>query len=278
MEGNSIFVGTTFTCVIGINSKYKKDYKNNKHVRLSEHLTVDLDNGIINHVKDEKSYNDDEEEEEKDNKDNNIFDFINKIIKDKDLSAKQMNTILYKEVKNIFQKLSSYKELFKKNNTIKKGKDSYKKVINGSYIDYNEQDIKKANRDIQESFYALVNKLCIYFYQNLMLQNNNEEILNVVFDEESIEKGKNNIPEEMAFLNELRETMKYQSFVCGFIQSNNPIDLYKIPLTFTEEFLSMLARNSSIYNNKEGISFLSLIDNIYKRIKNNLTNNYYYYI
>ena len=265
MEGNSIFVGTTFTCVIGINSKYQKYYKYNKHVRLSEHLTVDLDNGKINHVKDEKPYNDDDEEEEK--KDTNIFDFINKIIKDKDLSAKQMNTILYKEVKNIFQKLSSYKELFKKNNTIKKGKDSYKKVINGSYIDYNEQDIKKANRDIQESFYALVNKLCIYFYQNLMLQNNNEEILNVVFDEESIGKGKNNIPEEMAFLNELRETMKYQSFVCGFIQSNNPIDLYKIPLTFTEEFLSMLARNSSIYNNKEGITFLSLIDNIYNRTK-----------
>ena len=269
MEGNSIFIGTTFTNVIGINSKYQREYKDNTHVRLSEHLTVDLDNGIINHVKDETADNDDEADTDE-KRDINIFDFLKKIFKEKEMSTKQKDSILYKEVKNIFQKLNDYKDLFNKKNNTKKEKDS-RKLINGNYIDYNE-DIKKANREIQESFYALVNNLCNYFYQNLLLKstdyNNNKDFLNVIFNEESIEKGNNYIQEEIAFLNELRETMKYQSFVCGFIQSYNPIDLYKIPLTFTEEFLSMLSRNFSIYNeDKKGIQFLSLIDEIYKTKK-----------
>ena len=269
MEGNSIFIGTTFTNVIGINSKYQREYKDNTHVRLSEHLTVDLDNGIINHVKDETADNDDEDDTDE-KRDINIFDFLKKIFKEKEMSTKQKDSILYKEVKNIFQKLNDYKDLFNKKNSTKKEKDS-RKLINGNYIDYNE-DIKKANREIQESFYALVNNLCNYFYQNLLLKstdyNNNKDFLNVIFNEESIEKGNNYIQEEIAFLNELRETMKYQSFVCGFIQSYNPIDLYKIPLTFTEEFLSMLSRNFSIYNeDKKGIQFLSLIDEIYKTKK-----------
>ena len=37
--------------------------------------------------------------------------------------------------------------------------------------------------------------------------------------------------EELYLVEELTETMKFQSFVYGFAQSYNPIDLYKIPLT-----------------------------------------------
>lgn len=50
------------------------------------------------------------------------------------------------------------------------------------------------------------------------------------------------LSEEIFFLEELRETMKYESFVYCFIQSYSPIDLYKIPLTFTEEFLSIIKK------------------------------------
>ena len=68
----------------------------------------------------------------------------------------------------------------------------------------------------------------------------------------------------MAFLNELTDTMKFESFVYGFIQSYNPIDLYKIPLSFTEEFLSILSRKKS--NLKTiNFNFLSLIDLLYER-------------
>ena len=285
MEGNSIFIGTTFTNVIGINNKYTKNYKNN-HVRLAEHLTVDLDKGVINQVEDERE-NDNEE------RDNHIFDFFKQIFKNKEMKEEDKNTILYKEVKNIFEKLSFYKELFNKKNP-KDKMDEYKKVVNGNYIDYDDHEesavegkndkakytIKYINRDIQESFYILINNLCIYFYQNLSLrsyediknkvENDKKDSMNVIFNDNFKHKDYHNnyIQEEIDFLEELRETMKFQSFVYGFIQSYNPIDLYKIPLTFTEEFLSMLTSKSNIYNeNKNYVKFLSLIDSIYKKFK-----------
>ena len=284
MSGNSMFVGTTFTTVTGINSKYQTNYRN-KHVRLSEHLTVDLDKGVINQVEDEKE-NDNEE------KDDRIFDFFRRIFKNKEMKENEKKTILYQEVKNIYEKLCFYKEFFVKKNTKEKQKlDEYKKIINGNYIYYDDNEetneesskkntVKYINRDIQESFYILVNNLCLYFYQNLALksyedQNNNNndkvdknESMMVIFDDKLIEQENNYIEEELNFLDELRDTMKFQSFVYGFIQSYNPIDLYKIPLSFTEEFLSMIATKSSIYNkNKNYIKLLSLIDSIYNQNK-----------
>ena len=76
--------------------------------------------------------------------------------------------------------------------------------------------------------------------------------------------------EELTFLDELSDTMKFESFVYGFIQSYNPIDLYKIPLTFTEQFLSILTRKNTNLKNIN-FNFLSLIDNLYQRnVKKNL--------
>ena len=276
MEGNSMFIGTTFTNTIGINSKYKENYKNN-HVRLAEHLTVDLDKGTINQVEDDNDINNEKEE-----RDNRLFDFFRQIFRNREMKEKEKQSILYREVKTIFEKLSYYKELFTKKNT-KEKKDEYKKIVNGNYIDYDDNEesiysIKNTNRDIQESFYTLVNNLCIYFYQNLSLksyednknqnENNKKGTLSVIFNDDTLKQDNNYIQEEKDFLYELRETMKFQSFVYGFIQSYNPIDLYKIPLTFTEEFLSMLTTKRNIYNkNKNNIKFLSLIDSIYKRYK-----------
>ena len=55
--------------------------------------------------------------------------------------------------------------------------------------------------------------------------------------------------------------MKFQSFVYQFVQSYSPINLYKIPLTFTEEFLSIISRKSSLLNNT--IDFFAIIDQLY---------------
>ena len=55
--------------------------------------------------------------------------------------------------------------------------------------------------------------------------------------------------------------MKFQSFIFGFIQSYNPIDLYKISLTFTEEFTSLMSRKSNMQLNN--IKFFTLFDNLY---------------
>ena len=76
------------------------------------------------------------------------------------------------------------------------------------------------------------------------------------------------------FLKELSETMKFQSFVYGFLQSYNPIDLFKIPLTFTEEFLSIISHKNEVLNNKSyKINYFDLIEslyNIYKKTEKKL--------
>ena len=273
IQGNSLFIGTTFTNAIGINSKYNNNYKNN-HVRLSEHLTVDLDKGVINRVENDR-------ENEIDEKDELLFNFFEQIYNKKELNENKKISILYREVKNIFEKLCSYKEIINKKN--QEIKDKPKKKNNFNYIEYDDNEeknkenlIRDINRDIQESFYILVNHLCIYFYQNLNLvlpdDNPNKknpkdkELSKVVFNDNY--NDNNYLQEEIFFLDELRDTMKFQSFVYEFIQNYSPIDLYKIPLTFTEEFLSMLISKSSIYYlNKKKIGFLKLIDNVYENNK-----------
>jgi hypothetical protein len=61
--------------------------------------------------------------------------------------------------------------------------------------------------------------------------------------------------------------MKFQSFVFGFLQSYNPIDLYKVPLTFTEEFLSILSKKKEKARKK--IKYFNLIDSLYNNNRKN---------
>ena len=87
---------------------------------------------------------------------------------------------------------------------------------------------------------------------------------NVIYiDDYKSDNGDNTYSkEELYLLEEFQETMKFQSFVFSFVQSYNPIDLYKIPLTFYEEFISIISRKSCIL--EQDINFLSLINNLYK--------------
>ena len=279
--GNSNFSGTAFTSILGINNEYKEDYASS-NAKLGHHLTVDLDNGVINMLFQDRNSVCSKESDKEDIEEVVIFRFFKKIFRNKELKENVKNTILYKEVKNIFDFLTELKRRISDKN------DNLKKIFEMSYIDYydinddlttNDKQlqylIKTHNYKIQEAFYSLVNNLCIYFYDNLSFanpdksQSKNEkekiEAMDFIFNDNFIENS-DYIKEEISFLNELRDTMKFQSFVFSFIKSYNPIDLYKIPLTFTEEFLSVLTSKSDIYKkNKNKINFLNLIDLIYKK-------------
>ena len=102
----------------------------------------------------------------------------------------------------------------------------------------------------------------LIFYQNLSLKSEddkenldniiinrknkeqNADTMNIIFHKDYNNEENNYAKEELYFLDELIETMKFESFVYGFIQSYNPIDLNKIPLTLTEEFISILSRKN----------------------------------
>ena len=287
INNNSTFVGSTFTTILGVNSPYVSEYKNTAMAKSKKHLCVDLDNGNLHFMKDNndslfKSQNID------------IFDYIKKVIKNKD-DKDEKDSILCREIKIINEKLYDYKNKLNNKNNF----EFYNHVSKSKLIDYNEENtsyenIKKINTDIQEAFYRLTNNLSLYFYENLSLKDdinkekkqqskNNKlsitnsirkslrksydnETMSIIFKRDDSEYTK----EELAFLDELTDTMKFESFVYGFIQSYNPIDLYKIPLTFTEEFLSILTRKNTNLKNIN-FNFLSLIDNLYQRnVKKNL--------
>ena len=298
VNGNSEFGLKNYTSIIGINDQYRSDYKN-KNLKIADHLVVDLDKGEIDEVNDEN-----------DNRVNyrnkKIMDLVRKICRNSE-DEKIRNTILYQAIKQLNKRLNKVSKIIdlndKKNNTkinfIEYDDDNN---IHQNNMTSNKKSINYYNREIQEAFYEFINNICIYFYENLSIkgrqdevrnrnennkENKNKEqesIMNVIFNKNYGKEGESKyIEEEIFFLDELSDTMKFQSFVFGFLQYYNPIDLYKIPLTFTEEFLSILARKRE--NTMKNMEFFNLFDSFYntgkkdeKELNFNIVNfNYFKY-
>ena len=275
INDNSPFVGTTFTSILGINGTYNSDYLSK--AKLKDHLVVDLDNGVIYQI-------DDPNDKDKNARNKLFFDYIKKICK-KELKDDK-NILLVREIKILYDKLESYKN----NNNSETGNNTSSKMLikiskKANFINYDEKgenSIKNKNRSIQEGFYRFINYMCLYFYQNLSLKSDddkenldniiinrknkelNADTMNIIFHKDYNNEENNYTKEELYFLDELIETMKFESFVYGFIQSYNPIDLYKIPLTLTEEFISILSRKNFVKNH-QNINFFPLFDNLYKK-------------
>ena len=286
INDNSPFVGAAFTSILGINSSYNSEYLNK--IKPKEHLAVDLDKGVI-------YFNDDQNDKDKNIKNKTLFDYIKKVCKKEIKDDK--GTILEREVKILYEKLESYKNDNSVNPSLYRSTfsaissrnmndiDSLNNS-NNNFIDYDDRGqncIKNKNRNIQEGFYRLINNICLYFYQNLSLKSDDDkedlnkiiinrkkkglnadaDTMNIIFHKDYGGEESIYTTVEINLLDELMETMKFESFVYGFIQSYNPIDLYKIPLTLTEEFISILSRKNSVKN--QNINFFSLFDNIYKK-------------
>ena len=269
MNNNSTFVGSTFTTVLGINSQYQQKYLESSN-KLKEHLAVDLDKGEIHKIEDKN-----DKAKSKQNKE--LFNLIRKICNKKELKSDKKYNLITKEVYLLHKTLNSlvYGNNENDSNNIKN--DDFKKL---NFLDYDNKYIKKINMEIQDSFYRLINNLCLYFYQNLSIKTEDDDMnkrssvnkkgekreeMNVIFrDDYKLEEESVYTKEELFFLDELRDTMKYESFVYNFVQSYSPIDLYKIPLTFTEEFLEIISRKNSIL---EKVNFFEIIDKLYNQKK-----------
>ncbi len=289
LYGNSEFGLKNYTSIIGINDQYRPDYKN-KNLKIQDHLVIDLDKG-------ENIYGLDENNNNVNERNKKLVKYIKKIC---DGYEDEKNTTLYKAIKNLYKRLKLIYDNINENN-LKKNFTNYKNkyldynegedapIINNLFRSVtlsnnivSNQNINKKNREIQEAFYEFVHNICLYFYENLSIKakeddqykekdnkskNNgkNEQSMNVIFNKNYAKEGEHAYTEEeLIFLDELTDTMKFQSFVFGFLQSYNPIDLYKIPLTFTEEFLSIISRKKEqIDQNTKKIDFFNLIDSLY---------------
>ena len=262
IKGDSEFGLKNYTSLIGINDSFKPNYRN-KNIKINDHLVVDLDKGEVIYGEDLKNQDNVNE------KNKRLMKLIEKMCKETGDDEKIKAITLYQAINKLSKHLKMiYEKIY----------DPSIKSIPGKLFDFNQKTIYKANKEIQESFYEFINNVCLYFYENLTIKATEDEYkydknqtkkdekeseMNVIFDDSY---KKNNIynEEELIFLEELKTTMKYESFVFGFLQSYNPIDLYKVPLTFTEEFLSIISRKrEEIRGNTYNIKFFKLIDELY---------------
>ena len=271
INNNSPFIGATFTNMLGINSSYNTKYLNSTN-KLTEHIAIDLDKDEINNVNNKGKINKIKGDEKE------LLNYIKKICK-KEVKNEKSRTILAKEVYLLYKKLNDINNLLHSDDDELESNEAFKLFKNEDYLVYDDSKdnyIKKQNIEIQNSFYRLINNLCLYFYKNLFLnikgddkkknenKKNDPKEMNVIFRDDYKDDDENAyINEEKFFLEELRQTMKFESFVYCFIQSYSPIDLYKIPLTFTEEFLSIMSRKSSIL--EKDINFFEIIDKLYSQ-------------
>ena len=290
IQGESEFGLKNYTSVIGINDAFDPEYRN-KNIKINDHLVVDLDKGNIicgEEIKDKTTKVDENNKK--------LVKLIEKMCKDSNDDEKTASIALYSAIKNLSKRLKCiYEKVY----------DPSTKKIPGKFLDFSH-NIQILTKEIQESFYQFIQYVCLYFYENLTVKatedeyNNNPKKkgkeeekedkknkvheMNVIFDEK-FNNERNYNEEELLFLEELKDTMKYQSFVFIFLQSYNPIDLYKIPLTFTEEFLSIISRKKEeIKRNISKIQFFKLIDNLYftrktfdKKEINFITTNFSYF-
>ncbi len=241
-SGNSPFVGKTFSSILGVNCPYENDLLK-KCNNLKEYVAVDIDKGVVY------------------NKNKNDFpsNYIKKICKSS-IGKKERN-IFNVSIKKLYNKLEEFKSKIKNEQTTKN-------------IFY-DNNIEQRNKEIQEEFYQFILRISIYFYQNLSFIPSKNQINDFIqFDKEYQDKEYCN--EEKMFLNQMKETMKFDSFVLGFIESFDTIDLYKIPFTFSEEYIAILNQlfNPKIDNDPTStLSFLKNIDDFYLSNKDKINNN-----
>ena len=268
---DSIFGIKSFTSIIAINNKFVDDYMS-KTSNIGGHIVVDLDKGDLKIAK----------ENNEDDNNEKLNELINNILEDNADYKYLEKTYLYVMIKRLQNSLN---EILKKKNTFFSQEFTY----------FNDErysgSIEEINKSIQEAFYESILILSMYIYENiLILEDDNKNIkkeekknfMKIEFNSSYTNKEKYK-KEELLIIKELLESMKLKGSFDQFIMEHNPIDLYKIPLTFMDEFVSFIFKKEFNVKTKN-IKYFDLIDELYNsrkltKIKNiNFNSDIYKYI
>ena len=268
---DSIFGIKSFTSIIAINNKFVDDYMS-KTSNIGRHIVVDLDKGDLKIAK----------ENNEDDNNEKLNELINNILEDNADYKYLEKTYLYVMIKRLQNSLN---EILKKKNTFFSQEFTY----------FNDErysgSIEEINKSIQEAFYESILILSMYIYENiLILEDDNKNIkkeekknfMKIEFNNSYTNKEKYK-KEELLIIKELLESMKLKGSFDQFIMEHNPIDLYKIPLTFMDEFVSFIFKKEFNVKTKN-IKYFDLIDELYNsrkltKIKNiNFNSDIYKYI
>ena len=144
-----------------------------------------------------------------------------------------------------------------------------------TYFKINKK-IKDTNKKIQMAFYDCYLSILMIFYQDNTLSTSNDKIVkdndsdsdrklyflrNIENDDD--EKNNNKMSdEEQLFCMQFKDSIKYKIYLENYIQDANCLDVYKIPLMFSEEFINVKIQYTKLNCDKK-INYFSLIDKLY---------------
>ena len=265
------FVGKVMASMLGVNSIYSEEVNTESFGKFNYIIDLDKKNIIL---KKEIEFSQEDDGKEFDDL-TNFRTYIRNILKDK-------------SVDSIF--LKSFIDYLKKglNNIISKEVDLKEKNIN--FFVSSEEIIEK-NIKIQEMFYIFyINILMIFTQDNTLnssydkiITDKPEEIKKKILNMRNADEKKLNIGhEETYFCIMFRKCFKYKVYFENFIKCFESIDIFKIPLLFSQEFIYIKINDKqNEYTNK--ISLFKIIDALYipdnsQTIKITLNNIFYNYM
>ena len=250
------FVGKLMVSLIGINCTYNDEIDTSPFGQY--HYIVDIDNKkIILKQALDLSDNDDIHEYESLT---NFQSFIQSLIKEKDKNIensflKVFVTRLKKNLENLLNKIPDF-TLSPKNKYVNFFKMS--------------KEIMDTNRKIQEIFYDFNLNILMIFYQDNTLNSSFDKIKKDDVEESyrkinklrKLDENTEILAEEKVFCQSFRSSIKYKIYFENFIQNLEAIDVFKIPLLFSEEFINIKLKDDS-NKLKNKLSFFNLIDSLY---------------
>ena len=250
------FVGKLMVSLIGINCTYNDEIDTSPFGKY--HYIVDIDNKKVI-FKQALDLSDNDEIREYESL-INFQSFIQNLIKEKD-----------KNIENSFLKV--YVARLKKylENLLNKTPDFTLSPKN-KYVNFFKmsKEIMDTNRKIQEFFYDFNLNILMIFYQDNTLNSSFDKIKKDDVEESyrkinklrKLDENTEIIPEEKVFCQSFRNSIKYKIYFENFIQNLEAIDVFKIPLLFSEEFINIkLKDDSNKLTNK--LSLFNLIDSLY---------------
>jgi len=279
------FVGKLMVSMLGYNATYNEDIDTSNFG--TNHFIVDIDNKkLFLNNKDLENLEDDDA-----------------------IESYNLQSLL-----NYFENIISKKEKIPDNSFIKpyvlKLKKSLETILSknpdnqdytsnpkNKYVDFFKmsKNIGNMNKSIQETFYDFcLNILMLFFQDNCfntsfdkLKKDESEEILKRLNKFCGFEESTKMSKEDYYFFYLFRSSIKYKIYFENFIQNMEAIDVFKIPLLFSEEFINIKIKDSNNrmdYNNTilDKISLFSIIDSFYLENKgqginitlNNITGNY----
>ena len=262
--GNSTFVGKTFSSMIGINSAYSPEYLTTQ--RIKEHFVLDIDNKNFFFV-----YSEDSEEVK-----NTLIlhENIKKAIRNKNQDLHYSNFDLVEYINNLFSDLDVIsKKVTAINYNIEQQFPGFFKIESSEY-----DIVQQKNKKIQQIFYSFIINLLNDFCKNVIsISGRNDynerepstitpenfaggEKKNFIVTIKENNENENNILKTI-FESKFKDSSKYGTYMINFLLYHDSIDLYKIPLNFTDEFIYWWINSKG--KNLKYFNYFELIDSFY---------------